>query len=122
MSQENDASKISKVSSKKESAESKSNDLINKETLDYEKERRLHEAKMNQQSLGLLGAVFGAKANAITNINGLSTIIAGMVIVGSVWEVFFIINSNYQNSKELVSVPYSLASLSLGYIFGKAGK
>lgn len=122
MRHESTNQKLKKVSAGKESIEGQSDELAIREAAAYKKEQLAHEAHLNNQNLGLLGKLFGAKANAVTNIAGLSALLAGMVIIACVSDIIYLLGTDKQNVKELISVPSSMASLALGYLFGKSGK
>jgi hypothetical protein len=122
MRHESTNQKLKKVSAGKESLEGQNDELAKKESLAYIRESQNHEAHLNNQNLGLLGKLFGAKSNAVTNIAGLSALLAGMVIIACVGDIIYLLGTDKQNVKELISVPSSMASLALGYLFGKSGK
>lgn len=114
--------KLKKVSAGKESIEGQSDELAIREAAAYKKEQLAHEAHLNNQNLGLLGKLFGAKANAVTNIAGLSALLAGLLSIICVVFALYLLSTDKQNVKELIAFPSSMATLALGYLFGKSGK
>lgn len=122
MQHESISQKLNKVSAKKEPIEGQSDELAKRESLSYIQEKQAHEAHLNNQNLGMLGKLFGAKANAVTNIAGLSALLAGLVSIICVVFALYLLSTDKQNVKELIAFPSSMATLALGYLFGKSGK
>lgn len=122
MQHEGISQKLGKVSANKEALDNKDDDLSKKEYQAYAKEKQAHEAHLNGQNLGVLGRLFGAKANAVTNIAGLSALLAGLISIICVVFALYLLNTDKQNVKELITFPSSMATLALGYLFGKSGK
>ena len=122
MPREGVTQKLGKVSANKEVLDNKDDDLAKRESQAYAKEKQAHEAHLNGQNLGILGKLFGAKANAVTNIAGLSALLAGFIALICVGDILYLLGTDKPDVKELVSVPSSIAILSLGYLFGKSGK
>ncbi|WAK02794.1 hypothetical protein [Methylobacter sp. YRD-M1] len=77
---------------------------------------------MNGQNLGLLGKLFGSKSNATTNIAGLSALLAGSIAILCVGDIIYLISTQGEKAKDLSSGLSSIATLALGYLFGKSGK
>lgn len=122
MQRKNISQQLNKVSAEKELIEGQSDELATREAAAYKKEQLAHEANLNNQNLGWLGKLFGAKANAVTNIAGLSALLAGLISIVCVIFALYLLSTDKQNVKELIAFPSSMATLALGYLFGKSGK
>lgn len=122
----NDAEqKIARVSAKKEKPQAgnaSGESLSQMEMLAFERAKLESASHINGQNLGWLGKFFGAKTNAVTNIAGLSAIIAGLAAIFCVGEIMYLLGTYGKEAKDIVSVPASITTLALGYLFGKSGK
>lgn len=86
--------------------------------LKQQKFQHLHEARMKNKDLGLIGYLFGSAENASKNIAALICLI---LILGASLFTWNIYQSGSDNSfiETIWQIVLPVVTLSLGYIFGK---
>lgn len=109
--------KLKAISPRKEKAKTpQSDDYAVREFESFEK-TNVH---LNKQNLGVLGWLFGSKEHAKTNISGLASLTASIVVFASLCVALRI--SEKEISHDARENAMRLGILALGYLFGKTSK